>query len=69
MTASRWLQIAPFTVLIALSVRPLGGYMTRVFQGEPTAFGRLLGPIERSIYRLTGIDATAEQGGSITHWR
>src|SRR5258708_1879333 len=61
MTANGWLQIALFTLLIAWSVRPLGGYMTRVFQGEPTALGPLLGPIERGIYRLAGIDATAEQ--------
>src|SRR5438128_2307682 len=44
MTANGWLQIALFTVLIALLVRPLGGYMTRVFQGEPTVLGRLFGP-------------------------
>ncbi len=62
MTTNGWLQIALFTVLIALLVRPLGGYMTRVLQGEPTTLGRLLGPIERGIYRLAGIDATAEQG-------
>ena len=62
MTANGWLQIALFTLLIALLVRPLGGYMTRVFQGEPTALGRLLGAIERGIYRLAGIDATKEQG-------
>jgi K+-transporting ATPase A subunit len=61
MTANGWLQIALFTLLIALSVRPLGGYMMRVFQGEPTALGRLLGPIEQGIYRLAGIDATVEQ--------
>jgi K+-transporting ATPase ATPase A chain len=60
MTANGWLQIALFTLLVALLVRPLGGYMTRVFRGEPTALGRLLGPVERGIYRLAGIDAAAE---------
>ena len=43
MTANGWLQIALFTLLVALLVRPLGSYMTRVFRGEPTALGRLLG--------------------------
>jgi potassium-transporting ATPase potassium-binding subunit len=60
MTANGWLQIALFTLLVALLVRPLGGYMTRVFRGEPTALGRLLGPVERGIYRLAGIDPAAE---------
>jgi K+-transporting ATPase ATPase A chain len=61
MTTNGWLQIAAFTLLVALLVRPLGGYMSRVFCGEPTALGRLLGPVERGIYRLAGVDATAEQ--------
>jgi len=61
MTSLGWLQIALFTVLTVVLVRPLGGYMMRVFAGEPTAFGRLLGPVERSIYRFAGIDAAAEQ--------
>jgi potassium-transporting ATPase potassium-binding subunit len=60
MTTNGWLQIALFTLLVALLVRPLGGYMTRVFRGEPTALGRLLGPVERGIYRLAGIDPAAE---------
>jgi K+-transporting ATPase ATPase A chain len=61
MTGNGWLQIALFTLLVALLVRPLGGYMTRVFRGEPTTLGRLLAPIERGIYRLAGIDVTTEQ--------
>src|SRR5271165_1747432 len=61
MTGNGWLQIALFTLLVALLVRPLGAYMARVFRGEPTALGRLLGPVERAIYWLAGIDPTAEQ--------
>jgi len=61
MTSDGWLQIALFTIVVAVTVRPLGGYMTRVFTGAPTMFGRLLGPIERGIYRLAGIDRTAER--------
>ena len=53
MTVDGWLQIALFTVAIALLVRPLGGYMMRIFRGEPTILGRLLGPIEWGIYRLS----------------
>ena len=62
MTVDGWLQIALFTVAIALSVRPLGGYIVRVFRGERTILGRLFGPIEWGIYRLAGIDPAAEQG-------
>jgi K+-transporting ATPase ATPase A chain len=61
MTANGWLQIALFTALIALLVRPLGGYMTRVFQGERTVLGSLFGPVERLVYRVAGINPTSEQ--------
>jgi potassium-transporting ATPase potassium-binding subunit len=61
MTSIGWLQIILFTVVVAVMVRPLGGYMMRVFTGEPTVFGSFLGPMERVIYRFTGIDTAAEQ--------
>ena len=61
MTSIGWLQIALFTVVVAITVRPLGGYMMRVFTGQETALGRFLIPVERGIYRLAGIDPTAEQ--------
>jgi len=61
MTWIGWLQIALFTVVVAITVRPLGGYMMRVFTGQEIAFGRFLVPVERGIYRLAGIDPTAEQ--------
>jgi len=61
MTWIGWLQIALFTVVVAITVRPLGGYMMRVFTGQETAFGRFLVPVERGICRLAGIDQTAEQ--------
>jgi potassium-transporting ATPase potassium-binding subunit len=61
MTSIGWLQIALFTIIVAATVRPLGGYMMRVFSGEPTVLGRLLVPVERGIYRLVGIDPAAEQ--------
>ena len=61
MTWIGWLQIALFTVVVAITVRPLGGYMMRVFTGQEIAFRRFLVPVERGIYRLAGIDPTAEQ--------
>jgi K+-transporting ATPase ATPase A chain len=58
-----WLQIAAyFVVLTALSV-PLGLFMARVFAGERNVLSSVFGPVERSFYRLAGVDATREQ-----HW-
>ena len=41
-------------------MRPLGGYIARVYQGRATLLGRLLGPLERRLYRLLGIEADQE---------
>lgn len=61
MTSVGWLQILLFAALVIVSVRPLGGYMASVFAGERTPLQPLLGPIERGICRLSGIDPAAEQ--------
>ncbi|WP_437594642.1 potassium-transporting ATPase subunit KdpA [Sorangium sp. So ce1000] len=55
MTASGALQAALYlAVLIGLSV-PLGAYMARVYQGETGLMVRVLGPLERLIYRAAGV--------------
>jgi K+-transporting ATPase ATPase A chain len=61
MTFDGWIQIALFCVVITLLVKPLGGYMTRVFAGERTFLSPALGPVERGIYRLSGVDERADQ--------
>ena len=61
MTFNGWLQIALFCVVIALLVKPLGGYMTRVFTGERTFLSPVLGPVERVFYRLSGVDERSDQ--------
>ena len=63
MTVNGWMQIALYCVLLTLLVKPLGGYMTRVFAGERTPLSPLLRPLERGIYRLCGVDQADEQ-----HW-
>lgn len=63
MTINALLQIALFAALVTLTVKPLGGYMAALFQGERTILSPVLGPIERLIYRLCGIRAEDEQ-----HW-
>ncbi|HEY2873836.1 MAG TPA: potassium-transporting ATPase subunit KdpA [Reyranella sp.] len=61
MTVNGWLQIALFSALIILIVKPLGSYMTRVFSGERTFLSPVLGPVERGVYRLCGVDQRREQ--------
>jgi K+-transporting ATPase ATPase A chain len=48
-----------FGLLIGLTP-VLGGFMARVFQGERTFFSRFLGPVERAIYRLGGVEPGEE---------
>jgi K+-transporting ATPase ATPase A chain len=60
MTANGWLQILFFFALVLVCAKPLGTYMARVFERERTFADPLLRPIERLIYRLTGIDETHE---------
>lgn len=55
-----WLQILFYlTVLFAL-VKPLGGYMARVYQNERVVLDPILGPVERFIYRASGVDSKTE---------
>src|SRR5262245_53195119 len=61
MTFDGWIQIALFGLVVALLVKPLGGYMTRVFAGERTFLSPVLGPVERGFYRLSGVDERVDQ--------
>ena len=61
MTINGWLQIALFCAVVLALVRPLGGYMMRVFSGERTILSPVLAPIEHGLYRAAGIDARQEQ--------
>lgn len=60
MTINGWLQILVFFALILIVTKPLGVYMARVFNRDRTALDRVLRPIERLIYRMTGVDETRE---------
>lgn len=63
MTINGWIQILVFCGIIILLVKPLGGYMTRVFGGERTLLSPVLVPVERGLYRLAGTAEREEQ-----HW-
>jgi len=60
MTGNGWLQIGLFFALILLCAKPLGVYMARVFGREKTFFDVLARPVERLIYKLTGIEEEHE---------
>ncbi|MEE7456551.1 potassium-transporting ATPase subunit KdpA [Methylorubrum populi] len=61
MTLQGWMQIALYGAVVLALVKPLGGYMTRVFNGERTLLSPVVAPFERGLYRLSGIDAREEQ--------
>ena len=60
MTANGWLQIAFFFVLLLLAAKPLGLYMARVYERKKTWLDPVLGPVERLLYRITGVNPDAE---------
>ena len=60
MSANGWFQIGFFLLVIFLITRPLGVFLARVFSSEKTFLDPVLRPIERLIYRLTGIDEKHE---------
>jgi potassium-transporting ATPase potassium-binding subunit len=56
MNASGWLQLGLYVVVLLFLVKPLGAYMAAVYEGQATRVQRVGGPLERLIYRGTGID-------------
>ncbi len=63
MTSTGLLQIFVFFLVILALTKPLGAFMARLFEGERTWMHRVIRPLERLIYRLSGVDENTEQ-----HW-
>ncbi|HVC11825.1 MAG TPA: potassium-transporting ATPase subunit KdpA, partial [Burkholderiales bacterium] len=63
MTANGYLQLAFYLVVLVALAKPLGAYMARVYEGQPTLLGRIGAPVERLVYRLGGVDPAEEM-----HW-
>jgi potassium-transporting ATPase potassium-binding subunit len=63
MTAIGWIQILLYCAIIVALVKPLGWYMTRVFNGERTFLSPILRPVEIALYWIGGVDEKREQ-----HW-
>ena len=60
MTANGWLQIGLFLAVIFLLTKPLGIFLVRVFEREGTILDFVLRPIEKLIYRISGVDERKE---------
>ncbi|MGH7813122.1 MAG: potassium-transporting ATPase subunit KdpA [Candidatus Binataceae bacterium] len=60
MTLNALLQVGLYFSLVAAVSIPLGRYMAKVFAGEPTFLDPALAPIERLIYRLSGVSPGTE---------
>jgi K+-transporting ATPase ATPase A chain len=63
MTVIGWIQILLYCAVVVALVKPLGWYMTRVFNGETTFLSPVLRPVERGLYWIGGVDEKREQ-----HW-
>jgi K+-transporting ATPase ATPase A chain len=63
MTAIGWIQIILYCAIVVALVKPLGWYMTRVFNGERTFLSPILRPVEAGFYWIGGVDERREQ-----HW-
>src|SRR5271165_3039261 len=63
MTVIGWIQIILYCAIIVALVKPLGWYMTRVFNGERTFLSPILRPVEAGLYAMAGVDEKREQ-----HW-
>jgi K+-transporting ATPase ATPase A chain len=50
-----WFQLIFYFVALLALAKPLGSFMAKVYQGEHTFLDRVLGPIEKLIYRLSGV--------------
>jgi K+-transporting ATPase ATPase A chain len=55
MTIMAWVQIALYLMVLLALVKPLGGFMARVYQGERTFLDPVVRPVERLVYRLSGV--------------
>jgi len=65
MTAWSWLQLVFYLIVLLALAKPLGTFMARVYQGEPTFLDPVMRPVERLVYRLCGIRPEEEMNWKI----
>jgi K+-transporting ATPase ATPase A chain len=68
MTVQGILQIVLYLAVLLALVKPLGWYMARVYEGRPCGLDRVLGPLERLIYRLAGVRRDGEMKWTTYAW-
>ena len=61
MTLQGWMLIATFIGVLLALTRPMGAWLFALYEGRRTPLHRLLGPVERGFYRLSGVDPNTEQ--------
>jgi K+-transporting ATPase ATPase A chain len=60
MTANGWFQIGLYVLVLFLITKPIGIFLTRVFERQKTFLDPVLRPVERLIYRICGVDEDKE---------
>jgi len=65
MSGAAWLQFLVVIALVFAATPLLGGYMAKVYGGGAAPGDRIFGPVERLIYRATGVDPSREQRWTI----
>ncbi len=55
-----WVQLILYIVVLLALAKPLGSYMAKAYQGERLFLDRVLGPVERFLYRISGINSQTE---------
>jgi potassium-transporting ATPase potassium-binding subunit len=60
MTFLGWVTIFGFALILTACAMPLGRYMAAVYTGERTFMDPVLGPVERLLYRVIGVDVSKE---------
>ena len=61
MTIQGWTLIVLFTAAVVALTKPMGMWLFAVYEGRRTILHPVLGPVERGLYKLAGIDPAAEQ--------
>ena len=65
MTIVGWAQIVLVLAAVIAAAVPLGAYIAHVLAGERTIFSRVLIPVERAFYKLSGVDPAREQSWAV----
>ncbi len=59
-----WIEVGMYLAVLAAAAKPLGWFMAQVYEGRPCGLDRLLRPVERRLYRISGVGADEEM-----NWR